>query len=49
MLVSRLLPDPAGDAGNQTRKGSETAPPERWVPSVVTALTDRAAAANNET
>src|SRR3954468_16542294 len=31
MLVSRLLPGPGDAAGNQIKKGRETAPPERWV------------------
>jgi NAD(P)-dependent dehydrogenase (short-subunit alcohol dehydrogenase family) len=48
MLVSRLLPSVSGPSGNQVLKGRETTPPERWVPSVVTALTNRAAVANNE-
>jgi NAD(P)-dependent dehydrogenase (short-subunit alcohol dehydrogenase family) len=48
MLVSRLLPAPADGLGNQARKGKDTTPPERWGPSIVTSLTDRAAAANNE-
>lgn len=49
MLVTRALPGPGGAAGNQIRQGRETTPPERWVPSVITTLTNRAAAANNET
>jgi NAD(P)-dependent dehydrogenase (short-subunit alcohol dehydrogenase family) len=49
MLVNRALPRPAvASEGNQVRKGRETTPPERWVPTVVTALTNRAAALNNE-
>jgi NAD(P)-dependent dehydrogenase (short-subunit alcohol dehydrogenase family) len=48
MAVSRILPGPGGASGNQVKKGRETTPPERWVPSLVTTLTDRAAAANNE-
>ena len=49
MLVSRALPGPTGPQGDQIMKGRETEPPARWTPSVVTALTDRAAVANNET
>jgi NAD(P)-dependent dehydrogenase (short-subunit alcohol dehydrogenase family) len=48
MLVTRALPGPANGSGNEIKAGRDTTPPERWVPSVVTALTDRAAAANNE-
>jgi NAD(P)-dependent dehydrogenase (short-subunit alcohol dehydrogenase family) len=49
MLVSRMLPAPAGPRGNHNLKGRETDPPARWTPSIVTALTDTAAVANNET
>jgi NAD(P)-dependent dehydrogenase (short-subunit alcohol dehydrogenase family) len=48
MLVTRALPTPVNGTGYQIKAGRETTPPERWVPSVVTTLTDRAAAANNE-
>ncbi len=48
MLVTRLLPAPAGGAGNTPTKGRENEGQTRWTPSIVTALTDRAAAANNE-
>jgi NAD(P)-dependent dehydrogenase (short-subunit alcohol dehydrogenase family) len=48
MIVSRLLPRATGPAGNHAARGRETAPRERWTPSIVTALTDHAAAANNE-
>jgi NAD(P)-dependent dehydrogenase (short-subunit alcohol dehydrogenase family) len=48
MLVSRMLPGSAGPSGNQVKRGRELGPSDRWVPSVVTSLTDRAAAANNE-
>ena len=48
MAVSRMLPRPDGEPGNQAKSGREIAPPERWVPSIVTSLTDRAAQANNE-
>jgi NAD(P)-dependent dehydrogenase (short-subunit alcohol dehydrogenase family) len=49
MLVSRMLPGPSGPRGNQSLKGRETEPSARWTPSIVTALTDSAAIANNET
>jgi len=48
MLVSRMLPGANGAAGDQVKRGREVPPPERWAPSGVTALTNRAAAANNE-
>lgn len=49
MIVSRMLPSATGPAGNQLLKGRETQS-SRWsTPSLVTALTDRAAVANNET
>ena len=48
MIVSRMLPLATGPSGNQILKGRQTES-ARWTPSVVTALTDRAAAANNET
>jgi NAD(P)-dependent dehydrogenase (short-subunit alcohol dehydrogenase family) len=43
--VDRLLPA-AGGVGAETRKGSESASP--WSPSWLTALSERAAAENNE-
>jgi NAD(P)-dependent dehydrogenase (short-subunit alcohol dehydrogenase family) len=46
MLVARLLPGPAGIDGGQIVRGRDTQPV--WAPRLVTALTDRAAAANNE-
>jgi len=49
MLVTRLLPAPAGPSGNALTRGLENEAKTRWTPSLVTALTDRAAAANNET
>jgi NAD(P)-dependent dehydrogenase (short-subunit alcohol dehydrogenase family) len=49
MLVTRALPRMAAGTGNEIKTGREAAPPERWVPSVVTTLTNRAAVANNET
>jgi hypothetical protein len=45
-LVARALPRPNGAEGDVLRKGRDTTP--RAVPSVITTLTDRAAAANNE-
>jgi len=48
MAVSRMLPRPDDSSGDQLKTGREIAPPERWVPPIVTALTNRAAAANNE-
>ena len=48
MIVSRMLPTATGPSGNHIVKGRETQPQGRWTPSVVTALTDRAAIANNE-
>jgi NAD(P)-dependent dehydrogenase (short-subunit alcohol dehydrogenase family) len=47
MLVTRMLPQPSDAEGDQIRKGKDVTA-ERWVPSVVTSLTDRAAVANNE-
>ena len=49
MAVSRMLPARTGPSGNEIVKGRDTQPQTRWTPSVVTALTDRAAVANNET
>jgi len=49
MAVSRMLPARTGPSGNEIVKGRDTQPRTRWTPSVVTALTDRAAVANNET
>ena len=48
MLVARALPSPGGPAGNLLKKGLESEAKSRWTPSVVTALTDNAAIANNE-
>ncbi|CAN5864647.1 SDR family oxidoreductase [soil metagenome] len=45
-LANRLLPGPAGADGNRQRRGHESE--SRWTNSLATALTDRAAAANNE-
>jgi NAD(P)-dependent dehydrogenase (short-subunit alcohol dehydrogenase family) len=46
MLVDRLLPGPTSANGNRLRRGRDSE--SGWVPRVVTALTDRAAVANNE-
>jgi short-subunit dehydrogenase len=46
MLAARLLPGPAGPEGDRHRKGRQSE--SKWAPSAVTALTDRAAVANNE-
>ena len=48
MLVARALPAPGGPEGNVLKKGLESEAKSRWTPSVVTALTDNAAIANNE-
>ena len=48
MLVTRALPAPGGPEGNVLKKGLESEAKSRWTPSVVTALTDNAAIANNE-
>ena len=48
MLVTRALPAPGGPEGNVLKKGLESESKSRWTPSVVTALTDNAAIANNE-
>jgi NAD(P)-dependent dehydrogenase (short-subunit alcohol dehydrogenase family) len=46
MLANRMLPGPAGVAGDRHRKGRQST--SRWAPSAATVLTDRAAEANNE-
>ena len=48
MLVTRALPAPGGPEGYVLKKGLENEAKSRWTPSVVTALTDNAAIANNE-
>ena len=48
MLVTRMLPSPSGPGGNVLKRGLESEAKSRWTPSVVTALTDNAAIANNE-
>ena len=45
-LVARLLPTANGPEGKTMKKGRESE--SYWAPSIVTKLTDRAAAANNE-
>ena len=45
-FVNRLLPSPAGPEGNVAQRGAESRP--SWLPGFATALTDRAAARNNE-
>lgn len=44
-LVNRLLPGPTGPQGNVVRSGWESRP--RWLPALLTRLSDRAAAQNN--
>ena len=46
MLVDRLLPRPTNANGDRLQRGRESE--SRWTPRVVTALTDKAAMANNE-
>jgi NAD(P)-dependent dehydrogenase (short-subunit alcohol dehydrogenase family) len=46
MLVDRLLPGPTSANGNRVQRGRESE--SRWTPRIVTALTDKAAVANNE-
>ncbi|HTI36011.1 MAG TPA: SDR family oxidoreductase [Vicinamibacterales bacterium] len=46
MLVDRLLPGPSGAGGDRVQRGRESE--SRWAPRIVTALTDKAAVANNE-
>lgn len=46
MLIARILPGPGGAAGDAQQKGRESE--SKWTPRAVTALTDRAAVANNE-
>ena len=45
-VVNRVLPGPGGAAGDRERPGRQAT--SRWVPSRITMLSDRAAAANNE-
>jgi hypothetical protein len=45
-LANRLLPGPARVSGDRTQRGRDSQ--SRWAPSVATALSDRAAVANNE-
>jgi NAD(P)-dependent dehydrogenase (short-subunit alcohol dehydrogenase family) len=46
MLATRILPGPEGEEGDRSKQGRESQ--TRWAPSVLTALTNRAAVANNE-
>ncbi len=46
VLVDRLLPGPTSGIGDRLRRGREAE--SRWTPRLVTALTDKAAVANNE-
>ena len=48
MLVTRMLPQGNGLAGNVVKKGIESEARSKWTPSVVTKLADQAALANNE-
>ena len=45
-VAARLLPGPAGPAGDQARRGRESE--SAWAPSLATTLSDRAAVLNNE-
>jgi len=47
MIVSRLLPGPAGPDGDRSQRGRESE--SKWAPSWATTLSDRAAVLNNET
>jgi NAD(P)-dependent dehydrogenase (short-subunit alcohol dehydrogenase family) len=46
MLVARLLPAPSTSEGDRPKPGRHSR--SRWAPSLATALTDRAAASNNQ-
>jgi NAD(P)-dependent dehydrogenase (short-subunit alcohol dehydrogenase family) len=46
MMANRLLPAAAGARGDRPKKGWQSE--SKWAPSVATALTDKAAMANNE-
>jgi NAD(P)-dependent dehydrogenase (short-subunit alcohol dehydrogenase family) len=46
ILASNLLPGPSGPDGDRQQSGRQSR--SKWVPSVMTMLSDRAAAANNE-
>ena len=48
MLVTRMLPQENGPAGNRTKVGLQNEAKSKWTPSVVTKLADHAAMANNE-
>ena len=45
-LTARVLPGPVGPEGDESRTGRESQ--TRWAPSLLTGLSDRAAARNNE-
>ena len=45
-LANRLLPGPTDASGDRSQQGREST--SRWAPSLATALSDRAAVANNE-
>jgi NAD(P)-dependent dehydrogenase (short-subunit alcohol dehydrogenase family) len=47
MMLSRLLPGPAGPDGDRSQRGRESE--SKWAPSWATTLSDRAAVLNNET
>ena len=46
MAAARILPAPTGSEGDRQKPGRESE--SRWAPSVATALSDKAAAVNNE-
>jgi hypothetical protein len=46
MLVDAVLPAPTSANGNRLQRGRDSE--SRWTPRIVTALTDKAAVANNE-
>jgi short-subunit dehydrogenase len=46
MMANRLLPAATGSGGDRPKKGWQSE--SKWAPSVATALTDKAAMANNE-
>jgi hypothetical protein len=45
-IASRMLPAPADRSGDRGRRGREAQP--RWIPRIVTRMSDRAAERNNE-
>ena len=46
MIAARILPGPTGSEGHQQKSGRNSQ--SKWAPSIATALSDRAAAENNE-